>query len=495
MYEFKLPDVGEGLHEATIGRWLVQEGDVLRQDEPMVEIETDKALVEIPSPVAGHVAALRVAEGELVAVGTIIVVLEPLAKVAKRKSNRDDVSRVSEKKTTEALTTRPQIGVLGPNKRVLASPTVRKLALELKVDLAHVKGSGTAGRILASDVQSTANSPEMKPDTVVVKSNESQQATRVLAAPAVRKMARELGIDLAQVNGTAAGGRVLPEDVERYVNVQQKQPVIQSEAATKLISQPATDSVRTPSMTQPISPRSRDRLDSQSVEHVPLRGLRKRIAQRMEEAWRIPHVTSFEEMDASQLVALRQRFKPLAAQKDTRLTYLPFIIKIALQVLKENPYFNAVIDMQKEEILVHHAYHIGIATAIPEGLVVPVLRHAEQMSILEIARQLARLSDLAPQRKLPPNELSGSTFTITNFGSFNSYMGTPIINPPEVAILGCGRITKKPVVINDQIEIRSILPIALSYDHRLLDGAAAGKFLARLRELIEDPSKLLLELI
>lgn len=452
MYEFKLPDVGEGLHEATIGRWLVQAGDVVKQDEPMVEIETDKALVEIPSPVAGTVAELRVAEGELTTVGTVIVVLEPLANVAKGKS------RSREKKTTEVVTTNTKDHVLGPNKRVLASPTVRKLALELKVDLSQVQGSGTAGRILASDLSAPA---------------------RVLAAPAVRKMARELGIDLAQVRGTAAEGRVLPEDVELYMMKMEGHPVqtgIPAEVSADVAAVPAASA-------------------EEAVERVPLRGLRRRIAQRMQEAWRIPHVTSFEEMDASKLVVLRQDLKPLARREETRLTYLPFIIKIALQVLKENPYFNATIDMEKEEILVYHDYHIGIATAIPDGLVVPVLRHADQMSILELARQLTRLSELAPQRKLPPNELSGSTFTITNFGSFGGYMGTPIINPPEVAILGCGRITKKPVVINDQIEIRSILPIALSYDHRLLDGAAAGKFLARLRELIEDPSKLLLELI
>jgi len=487
MYEFKLPDVGEGLHEATIGRWLVQVGDVVGQDQPMVEIETDKALVEIPSPVAGTVAEWRVAEGEVTTVGTVIVVLEPLANVAKSKSRSDDFSRSSSKKTTEVVTIIMPLGtnkkdyLQGPNKRVLASPTVRKFALELGVDLSQVKGSGTVGRILSSDVQQVANSPEVTPEVSAVQDSASKQVARVLAAPAVRKMAWELGIDLAQVPGSGPDGRVLPQDVELYNNnnkmeEQQAQTGTPVESVAEVAAMPTTNA-------------------KEEVERVPLRGLRRRIAQRMAEAWRIPHVTSFEEMDATKLVTLRQSLKPFASQQEVRLTYLPFIIKIALQVIKENPYFNATIDMQKEEILIHKSYHIGIATAIPEGLVVPVLRHADQMSILEIARQLARLSELAPQRKLPLNELSGSTFTITNFGSFGGYMGTPIINPPEVAILGCGRITKKPIVINDQIEIRPILPIALSYDHRLLDGAAAGKFLARLRDLIEDPSKLLLELI
>ncbi|MFN8455247.1 MAG: dihydrolipoamide acetyltransferase family protein [Anaerolineae bacterium] len=231
------------------------------------------------------------------------------------------------------------------------------------------------------------------------------------------------------------------------------------------------------------------------MEEEPLHGLRRRIAERMEQAWRIPHVTSFDEVEVSQLVALRQHLQPEAERRGTRLTYLPFIIKATIQALKEFPYFNATLDMEQQKILLRRYYHLGIATAVPEGLLVPVIRHADRLTVLQIAAELKRLADLAQQRKLSPAELSGSTFTITNFGSFGAQQGTPIINPPEVAILGCGRIEEKPVVAQSQIEARPVLPLALSYDHRLIDGAAAGAFLGRVKGLLSDPNLLFLELV
>jgi pyruvate dehydrogenase E2 component (dihydrolipoamide acetyltransferase) len=215
----------------------------------------------------------------------------------------------------------------------------------------------------------------------------------------------------------------------------------------------------------------------------------------MELAWQIPHVTSFEEVDATNLVALRQQLQPEAENRGVRLTYLPFIVKAVLQVLKEFPYFNTSLDMAQKKIMLHRYYHIGIATATPEGLLVPVIRHADQMNLLQIALEINQLTELAQQRKLGPQELSGSTFTITNFGSFGSRQGTPIINPPEVAILGCGRIEKKPVAVEDQVVIRSILPLALSFDHRLIDGAGAAQFLGRLTALLTNPNLLFLELV
>jgi pyruvate dehydrogenase E2 component (dihydrolipoamide acetyltransferase) len=211
-------------------------------------------------------------------------------------------------------------------------------------------------------------------------------------------------------------------------------------------------------------------------------------------AWQIPHVTSFEEVEASQLVALRQHLQAEAERRGARLTYLPFIVKATVQALKDFPTFNASLDMENKKILFHRYYHLGIATAVPDGLLVPVIRHADRLNLLQIAAELNRLTELAQQRKLSVEALSGSTFTITNFGSFGAYQGTPIINPPEVAILGCGRIEDRPVVAQGQVEARPVLPLALSYDHRLLDGAAAGAFLKRLKTLLADPNLLLLEL-
>ena len=232
------------------------------------------------------------------------------------------------------------------------------------------------------------------------------------------------------------------------------------------------------------------------VEEEPLQGLRRRIAERMELAWEIPHVTSFDEVDASKLVALRQQLQPEAELRGVRLTYLPFIIKAVVQTLKEYPYFNASLDMEQQKILHHRYYHIGIATAVPDGLLVPVIRYADQMNLIQLATELKRLAELAQERKLGLEELSGSTFTITNFGSYGNSVGTPIINAPEVAILGMGRIAEKPVVAaGGEVVARPMLPLALSFDHRLIDGAASGQFLQRLKSLLADPNLLFLELV
>jgi pyruvate dehydrogenase E2 component (dihydrolipoamide acetyltransferase) len=321
---------------------------------------------------------------------------------------------------------------------------------------------------------------------------------RVLAAPYVRKLALELGIDLAKVSGSGPAGRVLPEDVRRFVEQQEAEPMPATAAepeppvTTPVVPEKATQMVE-PARAPAVQPVSRRR--EEISEEEPLQGLRRRIAERMELAWRIPHVTSFEEVEATNLVALRQHLKPEAEKRGVRLTYLPFIIKATVQVLKEFPYFNASLDMAQQRVLRHRYYHLGIATAVPDGLLVPVIRHADQLNLLQLAAELSRLADLAQQRRLGQDELSGSTFTITNFGSYGSHQGTPIINPPEVAILGCGRIEDKPVAVAGQVEVRPILPLALSYDHRLIDGAAAGEFLRRLTALLADPELLFLELV
>jgi pyruvate dehydrogenase E2 component (dihydrolipoamide acetyltransferase) len=230
------------------------------------------------------------------------------------------------------------------------------------------------------------------------------------------------------------------------------------------------------------------------VDEEPLRGLRRRIAERMEQAWQIPHVTVFDEADAAHLVDMRRRLAPEAERQGVKLTYMPFFIKAAVQTLKEYPYFNASLDMAGQKILLRRYYHLGLAVAVPYGLMVPVIRHANRLNLLQLAAEVARLAELARQRKLSQPELSGSTFTITNFGSFGAAQGTPIINPPEVAILGCGRIEDKPVAVAGQVQVRPMLPLALSIDHRLLDGAAAAQFLTRLNQRLSDPARLLLEL-
>lgn len=473
MYEFHLPDVGEGLHEAEIGAWLVAEGESVRQDQPLLEIETDKATVEIPAPVAGKIVRQAVETGAVAQVGDLLVVIEPESKKGQSDSPSDPKSAAASGPASDPASgpvSGPAIGIAGPGERILASPVARRMALEKGVDLRQVAGSGPAGRIMTADVEAAAEAPAPAPSPAE-EASPPDAPTRPLAAPAVRKRAEELGIALADVPGSASGGRVTLPDLEQFAQEQ---------------------SARPPRPARPLP--AADGTQGEPVR-LPLRGVRRTIARRMEEAWRIPQVTSFAEFDASRLVAVRQSLRALAEARGARLTFLPLIAKAVAVVLQEQPNLNAALDLENEEILQHPSVHLGIATATDAGLLVPVVRGAERLSVLEIAQEIERLAAGAQERTLPPEELSGSTFTITNFGSYGSEMGTPILNPPEAAILGIGRIAKRPVVTpEDGIAAQFTLPLALTIDHRLLDGADAGRFLARLEELLTRPEALLLEL-
>ncbi len=432
MYKFKLPDVGEGIHEAEVLNWLVKEGDTVTINQPILEIQTDKAIVEIPSPVAGKVAHIQVKAGTLAHVGDTLITFttdDPPPPKPNKASN-------GQTKTDPVAQAQP-IGIAGPGQRVLAAPAVRKMALTMGLNLADIPGTGPAGRILPSDVKLYA---------------EQQQNAPAVTPPSI-------------LHPTP-----MPVDT-------QPTPRPSSQA------------------TSPIPPSTPLAKPGQEItEEVPLQGLRRRIAERMEQAWQIPHVTSFDEIEVDKLVAWRQELQPEAERRGVRLSYMPFIIKAVVQALKSYPIFNASLDMAAQKVLHHHYYHIGIATAVPDGLLVPVLRHANQMTLIDLALEMKRLAALAQERKLGVSELSGSTFTITNFGSYGSRMGTPIINAPEAAILGIGRIEERPVAKQGELVIRSILPLALSFDHRLIDGAVSGQFLSRLRTLLNDPKLLLLEM-
>lgn len=415
MVEFRLPDVGEGLHEAEILQWQVRVGDEVAQDQPLVDIQTDKATVQIPSPAAGRVAEIRVQEGTVARVGEVLVV----------------IAMADER--------RPTVG----DKPSAERSGARHAAFEC--DIGH---------------------------------------RRVLAAPAVRKLALQLGVDLEAVRGTGPAGRVLPEDVRRHIDgVDDQRTAPGAQPSERAIDEPIA---QRSALGVPTFQRSAEEPD----ERVALQGLRRRIAERMEQAWGVPHVTSFEEVDATRLVALREALRPEAERHGVRLTFLPLIVKAAVQALREHPLFNATLDVERREVLLRRSYHIGFAAAVPDGLLVPVVRHADRLSLLQLAAEIARLAEGARARTLSQAELSGSTFTITNYGSFGGLQGTPIINPPESAILGCGRIERRPVVVDDRIEPRPVLPLALSFDHRLIDGASAAQFLLRLRALLAAPELL-----
>ncbi len=470
MIEFRLPDVGEGLHEAQIGAWLVAVGDVVKLDQPLLEVETDKSVVELPSPVAGRIVKLGFETGQMATVGDLLVVIEGETGRGQTPTNADEAAKPAKPAAS------PTVGMAGPGERILAAPSVRQLALAKGVDLTAVRGSGPAGRILASDVESviskqlSVNSKQSSIGQSPISNPQSPISNlQILAAPAVRKMAQEMEVDLAQVPGSAENGRITPEDLERFITHQ-------------------------PSAAPPL-PRSPAPLPPTAAQRTSLRGIRRTMALRMQESWRtIPHVTNFEDVDATELIAVRGILKEAGAARGVSVTYLPIVAKVMTQLLQEYPDFNASIDMATMEVVHHPACHLGIATATDDGLLVPVLRDAERLTILETATQINDLVEQARARKLPREALTGSTFTITNFGIFGNSIGTPIINPPEVAILGMGRIAEKPVVVDGALAVRSVLPLALSFDHRLIDGAAAGAFLRRLRQLLERPQALLLDL-
>jgi pyruvate dehydrogenase E2 component (dihydrolipoamide acetyltransferase) len=289
--------------------------------------------------------------------------------------------------------------------------------------------------------------------------------------PAVRKVARELKLDLTTVKGSGPGGRITKEDVEKASEKKQEKP--SGEAAVK-------------------AARKYDMYGY--VERIPLRGMRKTIARAMVRSkYTAPHVTAMDEADVTRLVALREREKERASAKGIHLTYLPFVIKAVVAGLEDHPYVNATLDDENEEIILKKYFNIGVAVDTEDGLMVPVVKNAKEKSILQLADELTKLSEKARSRTIDLADLKGGTFTITNYGAVGGIYGSPIINYPEVAVLGLGRIQEKPVVVERKIEVRTMLPLSLSFDHRVVDGAEAARFLNTVIDHLEDPDLILLE--
>ncbi len=413
MVEIKFPDVGEGITEGTLVKWLVKPGDEIKADQAVAEIETDKAIVEIPSPKAGKISKLFGKEGDILKVGSTLASLALPGEAIESPEVKPEV------KPEEA-------------KRVEAKP-------EIKI-------------------------PEKPPEI----------PSRVLATPATRRLARELGVDIAKVAGSGPGGRVTDEDVKKFKEA------------------PLPAEVKPPEVTPPEAAPETKALE----ERIPVKGIRKTIGERMVKSlFSAPHVVSMDEVDVTELVTLREKEKKAAEEKGLKLTYLAFIIKATTVALKQHPYLNASLDSQKNEIVQKHYYNIGVAVDTPEGLMVPVIKNADQKSIMELAKETETLAEEARTRKIKLSDLKGNTFTITNIGSIGGLFSTPIINPPDVAILGVHRIRDMPVAINGEVKIRKILPLVLSFDHRVLDGAQAARFMNTLMEHLKDPDLLLVDVM
>jgi len=415
-YEFRFPDIGEGLTEGEIIRWLVKEGDEIKEGQPLVEVETDKALAEIPSPRTGVILKILAKEKEVVKVGQVIIIFGEKGE------------------TLAALPPRP-------------------------------KSVGVVGELEEAPEEIPAVAAKAEPVKPVLVSE------HVMATPAVRALAKELGVEINKVRGAGPEGRVLERDVRQVAEGKEK-PV---------------EEVKKPAKVK--------KYDLYGyVERIPLRGVRRSIAKAMVKSkFTAPHVTTMDEADVTELWKIREKEKKTAEKKGIKLTILPFIIKAAIAGLMEHPYLNSTLDDENEEIILKKYFNIGFATDTPEGLMVPVIKNAKEKSILQLAEELTQVAEKARNRTIDLADLKGGTFTITNYGALGGIYGTPIINHPEVAILGVGKIKDMPVVKDGKIEIRKILHLALSFDHRVVDGGEAARFLNTVIARLEDPDLILLE--
>jgi pyruvate dehydrogenase E2 component (dihydrolipoamide acetyltransferase) len=422
-YEFKLPDIGEGVVEGEIVKWLVKEGDVLHPDQPMVEVMTDKATVEIPAPRGGKVIKRMYAEGQTCPVGKVLIAIE---------------------ESGEATAEQPAPA---------APPEVRPLHAVERV--------GVSPAVSPSPPTASAGAPSLG------------GLQTVLATPATRKLARDLGVDLTTISGTGPAGRITSDDVQAA-----------HDAPTPITGRRAADAVARAPRTSEGGPDVR----------VPFRGLRKKIAENMVRSKReAAHFTYVEEVDCTQLVGLRE--KANGRLTGLKLSYLPFIVKATVDALKKFPQLNATLDDKAGEIVQRREYHIGVASQTADGLIVPVLRNADRHSIVDLAREIERLAAATKAGKATREDLTGSTFTITSLGLLGGVLATPIINYPEVAILGVHKIAKRPAVFEDKIVVRDMMNLSISVDHRLVDGYDAARFVAEVKESLESPGLLFLESI
>jgi pyruvate dehydrogenase E2 component (dihydrolipoamide acetyltransferase) len=521
--EFELPDVGEGVAEGEIVDWLVEEGDAVEEDQPVAEVETDKAVVDVPSPVNGSVQEIHAEAGEMVPVGTVIITFaeegddDSGEATSTEESTETDAtteaSAAAEAETTAEGTADEETPTVSG--RIFAAPSARRLARELGVDMESIDGSGPGGRVSEHDVRAAAedatgtdgeegDSPE--PATTRVEGSsgtdagegdttgggaaqasstgqpsasgsaaggatagESADRERTLAAPATRKLAEDSGVDIDAVptdeerDGEAF---VTPAAVESYAEAQQAAQDADREALA----------------------------GSRGEERIPYRGVRRTIGQQMAESkYTAPHVTHHDEVDVTALVEARTDLKELADEQGISLSYMPFVMKACVAALREFPMVNSMLDEEAEEIVQKKYYNIGVATATDAGLMVPVVEDADRKNMLQLASEMNELVEKARERTISREEMQGGTFTITNVGAIGGEYATPIVNHPEVAILALGAIKEKPRVKDGEIVPRKVMTLSLSIDHRVVDGAIAAQFTNRVEEFLETPQRLLLE--
>ncbi|KAA6453016.1 dihydrolipoamide acetyltransferase family protein [Bacillus swezeyi] len=429
-FEFKLPDIGEGIHEGEIVKWFVKPNDEVNEDDVLAEVQNDKAVVEIPSPVKGKVLELKVEEGTVATVGQTIITFDAPGYEDLQFKGSDESS---EAKTEEAD-------------------------------------------------QKEAEAPAQETGAAQQDQEDADPNKRVIAMPSVRKYAREKGVEIAKVAGSGKNGRVLKEDIDSFLNggaAVEAQPEQAEEKAA-----PAAQPAAAAQVPEGEFPETREKMS----------GIRKAIAKAMVNSKHTaPHVTLMDEVDVTNLVAHRKQFKQVAADQGIKLTYLPYVVKALTSALKKYPVLNTSIDDNTDEVIQKHYFNIGIAADTEKGLLVPVVKNADRKAVFEISNEINELATKARDGKLAPAEMKGASCTITNIGSAGGQWFTPVINHPEVAILGIGRIAEKAVVRDGEIVAAPVLALSLSFDHRMIDGATAQNALNHIKRLLNDPQLILME--
>ena len=439
--EIKLPEIGEGVTEGELVKWLVKVGDSIKVDQPIAEVMTDKATVEVPTPTAGLVKALKAKEGDVIKVEQTLIEIDAIN------------SSVSTNKTASSEPSAPKSHSINP----LTAPE-------------KTSHASAPVPVKSSPSNNTNSQIEIYPPVA---------DSKVLATPATRRLAREMSIDINGISGTGLAGRVTREDV------------LQNQGGNGL-------TISAPTKVSSVSiPRPSYQGPTGSIEErVALRGIRKKIAENMQMAKQIvPHFTLMDEANVSQLVTLRDSLKSLAEKEATKITYLPFVMKALIATIRQFPQFNASIDDAAQEIVYKKYFNIGFAADTPNGLVVPVIKNADQKSILDLSKEIIDLSKRARDGKLKPEEMKGATITITNIGSVGGTYATPIINHPEVAILGMYKIQDKVILENKEFKVVKSMNFTITADHRLIDGAVAANFLKSFFQRIEQPGVLMAEMM
>ncbi|MCD9020974.1 dihydrolipoamide acetyltransferase family protein [Cohnella silvisoli] len=453
-FEYRFPELGEGLHEGEIVKMHIAPGQTVTDDDIIMEVQNDKAIVEVPCPVNGKVVEVLAKDGQVMHVGEVVAIIEAEGEVPHQEPSEDSHAQAASGASGDSAT----------------------------------GGADTKGQPAQQPATETVPAPEASAPAAATAPEAAKPASGglILATPSVRKFAREKGVTIAEVSGSGKNGRITREDVLGFIAGGAPKA---AEAAAE-----ASASAAAPAVSKDAAAPKATVSGPGVEERVPFKGIRKAIANAMvKSVYTAPHVTLMDEVDVTGLVALRTRAKPIAEKKGVKLTYLPFIVKALVAACREFPALNAMIDETANEIVYKKYYNIGIATDTDNGLVVPVIFDADRKNVWSVANEIRDLASRARDGKLASNDMKGSTISITNIGSAGGMFFTPVINFPEVAILGTGRITEKAVVKNGEIVIAPVMALSLSFDHRIIDGATAQNFLNYIKQLLSDPELLVME--